>query len=95
MVVPVLMISCQVSEKPKKGPVSPQITITSTATVKPQALPRAFEVLRATMAKASRTRQKRSRVSCLLVDFRLFDFVAMALMNRLLAAERAHSPDFR
>ena len=84
MVVPVLIINCQVSEKPKIGPVSAQTTITNSATLKPQALPSAFEVFRATTAKASRTRQKRSRVSLSASDLRLFDFVAMAWMNRLL-----------
>lgn len=31
MVVPVLMISCQVSEKPNTGPLAPQMRMTATA----------------------------------------------------------------
>jgi len=91
MVVPVLIISCHVSENLKMGPVRAQTIITSTAAENPQALPRALEVFRATTAKASRTRQKRSRVSFFPSDFRLFDLVAMVLRNRLLRPERAHS----
>ena len=39
MVVPVLMTSCQVSEKPNSGPVTSQTTMTSTASAKAQELP--------------------------------------------------------
>jgi hypothetical protein len=39
MVVPVLMISCHVSEKPNSGPVTPQITITITQTAKVSGFP--------------------------------------------------------
>ena len=88
MVVPVLMISCQVSEKPKIGPVRAQTIMISTAIEKLQAVPSAFEVLRATVAKASRTRQKRSRGFFLSADF---DLVAIVLRNRLLRLGRAHA----
>jgi hypothetical protein len=43
MVVPVLMISCHVSEKPKIGQVRPQIMITKQAITKAQAEPNTRE----------------------------------------------------
>src|SRR6187402_2094878 len=55
MVVPVLMTSCQVSEKPNTGPVAAQITITSRAAEKVQKLPAAWLVLPATLANSSVT----------------------------------------
>ena len=63
MVVPVLMMSCHVSEKPKVGPVMAQTIMIARATTKAQALPRTFEVCRAKTPKASRIRQKKSRSS--------------------------------
>jgi hypothetical protein len=45
IVVPVLMISCHVSENPKIGPVTAHIMITSTASMKVVARPAANEIL--------------------------------------------------
>src|SRR3954465_13226792 len=45
IVVPVLMISCHVSENPKIGPVTAQIMITSTASMNVVARPAARDVL--------------------------------------------------
>src|SRR3954451_7240964 len=45
IVVPVLMTNCQVSEKPKIGPVIAQTTITSTASINVVARPAASDVL--------------------------------------------------
>ena len=39
IVVPVFMTSCQVSEKPNKGPVIPQTTIIANAIIKADGLP--------------------------------------------------------
>src|SRR5262245_29662512 len=53
MVVPVLMTSCQVSEKPKIGPVTAQATITATAIMKAQGEPTAPAVTWANLRKNS------------------------------------------
>ena len=47
MVVPVLMTSCQVSENPKNGPVSPHTATVPSASRKAQTEPTAAEVTRA------------------------------------------------
>lgn len=44
IVVEVLMINCQVSEKPKKGPEISQIKITASAIIKAQGEPISSEV---------------------------------------------------
>src|SRR5688500_15458356 len=51
MVVPVLMMSCHVSEKPKNGPLSAQATITSTQTTKVSGRPVACATVAANTAK--------------------------------------------
>jgi hypothetical protein len=45
IVVPVLMISCQVSEKSKIGPVTTQMIIIVTAMINAQGVPTIWEVL--------------------------------------------------
>ena len=47
IVVPVLMTSCQVSEKPKIGPVMPHTSTTATAPTKANGVPAAREHQRA------------------------------------------------
>lgn len=64
-------------------PVSPQITMTETAPMKAQAVPRTAEVFRAAMRKASWTRQKMSRLSGFSRGFRLLALVAMATIASL------------
>src|SRR5437016_14561694 len=53
MVVAVLMTSCQVSEKPKTGPVAAHTRITTTADQKAAADPNRSEILRATWRNRS------------------------------------------
>src|SRR5262245_30863092 len=78
MVVPVLITSCQVSEKWKSGPVAAQITTTASATMKAQVLP----VQRMTrsekrskgfffdfMARASRSGHARSGLTAVASEF--------------------------
>src|SRR4029077_10001906 len=69
MVVPVLIISCQVFEKLNAGPVVAQIMMTRTAIVKAHALPRMVEELRAKTRNASRTTQKKSRSRSFFLSF--------------------------
>ena len=64
-------------------PVSPQITMTETAPMKAQAVPRTAEVFRAAMRKASWNRQKMSCLSGFSRDFRLLALVAMATIASL------------
>lgn len=64
-------------------PLNPQITMTDTAPMKAQAVPRTAEVFRAAMRKASWTRQKMSRLSGFSRGFRLLALVAMATIASL------------
>jgi hypothetical protein len=52
IVVPVLMMSCQVSEKPKIGPLTAHTTRTVTAAAKAQGRPAALEQAFANLSKA-------------------------------------------
>src|SRR5688572_17871695 len=51
MVVPVLMMSCQVSEYPKTGPVTPQIRMDAQAMAKAAGVPSTHEARRAASEK--------------------------------------------
>ena len=51
MVVPVLMTSCQVSLKPKSGPLSPQSRTNETAIAKLAGRPASTAILRAMVEK--------------------------------------------
>ena len=53
MVVPVLMTSCQVSLKPKIGPVTAQTTTIKTAARKTTGLPHHSDVVRAKLSNQS------------------------------------------
>ncbi len=53
IVVPVLIINCQVSEYPKRGPVTAQTTMTAHAKMKVEGLPHCWDVHCAARAKAS------------------------------------------
>ncbi len=55
IVVPVLMMSCQVSENPNTGPLTAQITNTIAATENAHGLPAARELCSANRSKRSRT----------------------------------------
>src|SRR5581483_6234697 len=69
MVVPVLIISCQVFENWNAGPVTAQIIMMRIAMVKAHALPRTADELRANMRNASWTMQKKSRSGFLAFRF--------------------------
>lgn len=79
MVVPVLMMSCQVSEYPNAGPVIAQTTMMRIAMTNAQALPRTVDVFRAKIPKASRIRQKISRSSQASRPFFFFPFPFFAM----------------
>ncbi len=53
MVVPVLITNCQVSEKPKTGPVAAQTIIVRSATTEAHGEPTVWDVLCAKMWKMS------------------------------------------
>ena len=59
IVVPVLMTSCHVSENPKIGPVTAQITIEAQATANVEARPHCAEVHCAAVPKAAPTENGR------------------------------------
>ena len=61
MVVPVLITSCQVSEKPKSGPVTAQTSTTATAAMKAQDRPAWQEAHWAARAKEEGSAMQRER----------------------------------
>src|SRR5437764_987511 len=96
MVVPVLMMSCHVSEKWKVGPVKAQTMMIRIAPPKAQALPRTLEELRAKTRKASRTTQKKSRsFSCSFSCSVCVLFTVLLLISHKTSKVRAYNQPAR
>ena len=77
MVVPVLIMSCQVLEKPNVGPVNPQTAMMTIASVKAHALPSTIDERRAKIRNESLTMQKKSRFSSCSLSFSLSVFICL------------------
>src|SRR5207248_7844545 len=90
MVVPVLIMSCQVVEKRKVGPVNPQMAMMTIASVKAHALPSTIDERLAKIRNESLTMQKKSRFSSCSLSFSLSVFIC--LIDWFEFARRAQIP---